>query len=163
MCSQKNSKALAPPPRGALLVRRVSSESATSLPHRRDCGIDSSIPKQARTENRSAVPDSRDRPGPSRLRLSEDPGAAEARGLECRQEAGVSAVSRRRVDAALQAATEEMRGNESPGALQANSSQPGVEFRLCGGSTDRRAQGSSFGGRGCGHERKACDRGGGGV
>src|SRR5712692_5606624 len=115
MCYQKNSKALAPPPGGALPVRRVSSESAPSVPHRRDRRIDSSLPKQARTEDRSAVPDSRDRPGPSRLRLSEDPGAAEARGLERRQEAGVSAVSRRRTDAALQAPAAEMRRNESPG------------------------------------------------
>src|SRR5260370_13991166 len=119
---KKNCKARWPPPVGALPVRRVSSESATGVLNRGDRRIDSSILKQTRTEDRSSVPDSRDRPGPSRLWLSEDPGAAEARGLERRQEAGVSAVSGRRVDAALQAATAEMRGNESPGAMQANSS-----------------------------------------
>src|SRR5258707_15309567 len=122
MCNKKNFKAPAPPPGGPLPVGRVWSESATGLPHRRDRRIDSSIPKQARTEDRSAVPDSRDRPGPSRLWLSEDPGAAEARGLERGEEAGVSAVSRGRSDAGPQAATAEMRGDESPGAMQANSS-----------------------------------------
>jgi hypothetical protein len=84
MCYQKNSKAFAPPPSGALPVRRVSSESASGVPHRRDRGIDSSIPKQTRTEDRSSVADSRDRPGTSGLWVSQDPGAAEARGLRQR-------------------------------------------------------------------------------
>jgi hypothetical protein len=117
MCSQKNSKALVPPPSGALPVRRVSSESATCVSHRASCGVDSSIPKQTPAENCSSAADSRDRPGPNRLWVSQDPGTAEARGLAGGQEAGVSAVPGRGSNTALQAAAAEMCGNESPGAL----------------------------------------------
>src|SRR5258707_3391797 len=118
MCSQKNSKALVPPPSGALPVRRVSSESATCVSHRASRRVDSSIPKQTRAEDRSSAADSRNRPGPNRLWVSQDPGTAEARGLAGGQEAGVSAVSGRGPDAALQAPAAEMRGDQSPGEMQ---------------------------------------------
>jgi putative transposase len=53
---------------------------------------------------------------------TQDPGAAEARGLECGQEAGVSAISGRR-PAAPQAAAAEMRGDESEGPSEADSAE----------------------------------------
>src|SRR5215467_4594217 len=99
MCYQKNSKALAPPPSGALPVRRVSGESAACLPHGGGRGIDSAIQEQTRAKDRPAAADSRDCSSSGSLWVPQDPGAAEARGLEDRKKAGVSAVLRRGADA----------------------------------------------------------------
>lgn len=123
MCFQKNSKALAPPPSGALPVRRVSGESAAGLPDDGDRGIDSSIQKQARAKDGSSAADSGDCSGSRPLWVPQDPGTAEARGLEDRKEAGLSTVLRRGSHAAPEAATEAMCGEESERARETNGAE----------------------------------------
>src|SRR5215475_11817775 len=123
MCYQKNSEALAPPARGALPVQRVPGEPAASLPYCAGRGIDASLSQQARAKDSSSAANSRDCPGSRGLWVSQDSGAAEARGLEHREKGGVSAVSRRGPDAALQAATATLRSDESAGASEADSAE----------------------------------------
>src|ERR1700680_274750 len=95
MCWQKHSKALASPPRGELSGRRIPSEPASCLPGGASGYLEVSVPEHAGAEDGLAVADSGDRPSPRPLRVSQHPGAAEARGLERGEETGVSAVSRR--------------------------------------------------------------------
>ena len=92
MCSQKNCKALAPPPGSGLPGWRVPGEPETRLPSGADSGFHFSVPEHARAADRTTVTDSGDRASPNPLRLPEDSSAAEAGGLEGRQKAGVSSV-----------------------------------------------------------------------
>ena len=88
----KNSKALAHAFGGAVPVRGICSESAAGVSYGAGLQVDGSISEQARTENRSSAADSRDRPGANQLWVWQDPGAAEARGLEGRQKAGLPVI-----------------------------------------------------------------------
>lgn len=103
------------------------------------------------------VADSRNCRGPRALWISQDPGAAEARGLERGQEAVISVVSRRGPDAALQAATAKVRGNEPTGACQGHRTESGVELGRCSRPTGGRTEIWCFDGHGCVHARESDD------
>ncbi len=85
-----------------------------------DCMAVSTFRYESRQEPRTALRlrNSRDCPNSGSLRLPEDPGAADSRGLERREEAGVSAVLEGRPDASSQATTKAPSLAASPRAAQ---------------------------------------------
>src|SRR6266849_400763 len=105
------------PPGSELLARHLPGERAACMPCGATSSLDLSLREHAGAEDGTAAADSGDRPNSGSLRLAEDPGAVEPRRLESREEAGVSAVPGRRLNAAAQAATEAACSAASPRAL----------------------------------------------
>src|SRR3989304_4506703 len=94
---------------------------------------DESVPEPAGSENCPAAAHSRDRAGAGPLWIPEDPRATEPGGLAGGQEAGISAVSRRRLGAAIPGAAQAACVGKPTRAHPADGTESGVEHGLRGG------------------------------
>jgi hypothetical protein len=123
MCWQKNCDALAAQPGSEVSERNLSGERAACLRCSASSGFDLPLCQYAETADGLAGANAGDRTDARSLRVSEDSGSVEPRGLESGQEAGVSTLPRRRFGAAAQAEKAAACSTVSPRSISSNRCQ----------------------------------------
>src|SRR5271170_3829679 len=137
MCYEKSSEALGAPSDGRSFTRRVSGERAARLPGSSNGARHVSLPEPSGAMDGVADANTRDRTEQSALRVSQDPRAAESRGLGCWEVFGISVVQGRG-PGLKEAATAQAESSTAPGrALHRHGSESGMEHRLRGRSVAR--------------------------
>src|SRR5271169_814219 len=130
MCSEKSSEALGAPSDGRSFTRPVSGERAARLPGSSDGARYVSLPEPSGTMDGITDADTRDSTEQSALRISQDPRAAEPRGLGGWEASGVSAVQGRGPGLEETAPAQEKSGTAPGRALHRHSAESGLEYRL---------------------------------
>src|ERR1700683_1615878 len=133
MCYQKNSRAVAASAGGRVPARQPPGERAACV---QGSPVESGhipISRSQRSTHRAADAYPRDRAGEGTVWVSQDPRAAEPRGLESRQILGGANLPGRGINAAPEAETPSPGSGASPRAIPSNGSESGVVDGLCAG------------------------------
>src|ERR1700692_5065969 len=123
---QKNSRALAAPAGGPIPAWQLPGEREASLQCNPVESRDIPLSRSQRPADRSSDAHPGDRANASAIRIPEDPGAAEPRGLECGQILGRTPLSGRGINAASAAETPSPGSRASAGALSSAKAGYGV-------------------------------------
>src|SRR5665213_1179861 len=135
MFYQNNSRALAVPSGSRLPAWQLPGERAACMQGSPVESRDIPISRSQRSTDRSSDANPGDRANAGAIRISEDPRAAEPRGLESGQIPGGANLSGRGINAAPAAETPASGGGASSRTISSNGTESGVVDGLCSGPT----------------------------